>query len=174
LLWDSDSHLSKDKYRTVTRDLIEKLLVAGRSVTLLAHVIDNPSIDNDLNAIEKLVAEFDDRISVFVPKDLEEVRRFIAGSNVVIGARMHACLNALSLGVPAISLAYSRKFAPLLADIGWPYTLDLRTDSEIADVAMAILQDKTLKARAVQVRKLAEERLQEAVNSLAVRVDASP
>src|SRR5699024_9500305 len=39
-----------------------------------------------------------------------------------------ACLNALSVGTPAIPLAYSRKFAPLLDSVGWTTGFDLRTD----------------------------------------------
>ena len=52
----------------------------------------------------------------------------------MIGSRMHACLNALSVGTPAIPLAYSRKFAPLLGDLGWAHVVDLRTQASDADV----------------------------------------
>ena len=45
----------------------------------------------------------------------------------MIGARMHACLNALSLGVSTIPMAYSDKFRSLFADLGYPPGIDLRT-----------------------------------------------
>lgn len=167
LLWSGDAHVSKEKYQSLTRELIEQLLAAGRSVTLLAHVLDNPSPDNDVAVVRELAAEFRDRVAVFIPTDLDDVRRFIAGCNVVVGARMHACLNALSVGRPAIPLAYSRKFAPLLADIGWPHTLDLRSDREIAKKVMALLEDRQLSADADRVRMKAEERLNAAVGHLA-------
>ncbi|MFE5835284.1 polysaccharide pyruvyl transferase family protein [Arthrobacter sp. NPDC056493] len=170
LLWSGDAHVSKDKYQSLTRELIEQLLAAGRSVTLMAHVLDNPSPDNDVAVIRKLAAEFPDRVTVFIPKDLEDVRRFIGGCSVVIGARMHACLNALSVGKPAIPLAYSRKFAPLLADIGWPHTLDLRSDEEIVRNVMALLDGGQLSADADSVRAKAEERLNAAVGHLTDQV----
>ena len=39
-------------------------------------------------------------IGLYVPADLDDARAVIKGANVVIGARMHACLNALSTGTP--------------------------------------------------------------------------
>lgn len=172
LLWNSDAHGPKANYRENTRGLVDMLLAAGRRVTLLAHVVDNPSADNDMDAIEDILADYGDRVDVFVPEDLDDVRSFISGCNVVVGARMHACLNALSVGVPAIPLAYSRKFAPLLGDIGWPHTLDLRTDADIADKVLAILENEGLKAEATGVRKLAEEKLDAAAQHLSASVRA--
>src|SRR5699024_8479421 len=67
-------------------------------------------------------------LEVVVPADLDSVRETIAGARLLIGSRMHACLNALSVGTPAIPLAYSRKFAPLLDSVGWTTGFDLRTD----------------------------------------------
>lgn len=166
LLWNSDSHLPQSKYREFIRSLISELLSAGRSVTLLAHVLDNDSIDNDVSTVHSLAAEFDHAVATFIPQSLADVRQFIANSNIVIGARMHACLNALSLGVPAIPLAYSRKFAPLLADIGWPYTVELRTDGNLVSEVLERLEDKDLSQRARAVRRQAEARLDSAVMHL--------
>lgn len=170
LLWSTDSHGSSAAYQELTRQIIQGCLAANRRVTLMAHVIDNPSVDNDLQAIQPLVAEFGDAVEVFIPKELSEVRSFISASNIVIGARMHACLNALSLGKPAIPLAYSRKFAPLLADIGWPYTIELNSDSAIADKVLALISNDRLPAEAKQVRDNASSRLDNAASHLAHQV----
>lgn len=170
LLWNTDTHLPREKYRSLTRGIIEGLLAKGRGVTLLAHVLDNPSIDNDSTVIADLASEYGGRVGVYLPDDLKQARSFIAGSSVVIGARMHACLNALSVGVPAIPLAYSRKFAPLLEDIGWPYTLDLRTETEIVDRVIALAAEGQLREQAVLVRQQAERRLDAAVEHLSSQV----
>lgn len=172
LLWNSDSHLSHEKYRLVTRELVDRLLSVGRRVTLMAHVLDNASLDNDVKVIRDLATEYEGKIEVFIPSDLNDVRQFIAGSSVVIGARMHACLNALSLGIPAIPLAYSRKFAPLLEDIGWPYTIDLRTENLIGESVLTLMQNEAITEQAAQVREKAEARLAAAVKHLAVYVAA--
>lgn len=129
LLWNPNPHVDSAAYRTLVTALVLGLQSAGRHVTLLAHVLDSTLADNDVPALRELAAGLGP-VPVVVPRSLAEVREVIAGSQVLIGSRMHACLNALSVGVPAISLAYSRKFEPLLADLGWTHTVDLRDGSE--------------------------------------------
>ncbi len=128
LLWEDNPHVSAVGYRHAVREIVEQLRSDGREVSLLAHVLDSPNKDNDVPAVRALAREVGGDIEIIVPTDLDSVRETIAGSNLVIGSRMHACLNALSLGVPTIPLAYSRKFAPLLHSVGWPTGFDLRTD----------------------------------------------
>ena len=58
---------------------------------------------------------------------------------------MHACLNALSTGVPAIAMAYSRKFAPLFDVIGWPYSVPAGgPGTETAARVLEMLADPSL------------------------------
>ena len=123
LLWDprQPGHAS---YRDTVHSLLTDLHRRGREVTLLAHVLDSGESDNDVPVVRELAGRY--RLRVLVPQGLEEVRAQMAGARVVVGSRMHACLNALSVGTPAVPLAYSRKFAPLLTDLGWPEVVDLR------------------------------------------------
>lgn len=123
LLWMSDDHGPKETYRDAVRRLLTGLLARDREVTLLAHVLESRSLDNDVPVIRSLADEFS--LRSVVPNDLTDVRRLLAGANLTFGSRMHACLNSLSVGTPAIPLAYSRKFAPLLGDIGWPHVVQL-------------------------------------------------
>lgn len=128
LLWQTNPHVDAAAYRRTVLELVERLHADGRAVTLLAHVLDNPSSDNDVPAVREFARHFRGDLEVVVPTDLDSVRAIIAGANILIGSRMHACLNALSVGVPAIPLAYSRKFAPLLDSVGWSAGFDLRSD----------------------------------------------
>lgn len=128
LLWHKNPHVDHLAYQQVVRSTVDQLRAGGREVALLAHVLDSPNPDNDVPVIRAVAAEFGDELEVVVPTGLDDVRATIAGANVLIGSRMHACLNALSVGVPAIPLAYSRKFAPLLQSVGWEVGFDLRTD----------------------------------------------
>ena len=51
-------------------------------------------------------------------------------SVLFIGARMHACIGAISQCIPTVSLAYSRKFAGVFKTIGIENcVIDLRTTS---------------------------------------------
>lgn len=138
LLWGSNPHVPAEHYRTVVMETCRALLDRGREVSLLAHVLDSPVPDNDVPAIEECARLLGPGVRTVLPESLTDVRSTIAGAEVVIGSRMHACLNGLSVGTPALPLAYSRKFAPLLDHIGWPATVDLR-DPQIgaADVLEA-------------------------------------
>jgi polysaccharide pyruvyl transferase WcaK-like protein len=72
---------------------------------------------------------------------------------------MHACLNALSGGVPAVPLAYSRKFAPLLAQLGWTYGVDLRTAADPVGDVLAALASPGLDDQVHEVRARADKSL---------------
>lgn len=158
LLWFGDDHVDSGHYREQVRRLVEGLEAQGRTVSLLAHVVNSERGNDDVDAIEAAVRAFDRAdIELLVPADLDEVRAFIATSNVVVGARMHACLNALSQGVPAIPWAYSRKFEPLLAGVGWPHVLDLRSEPDIAGRTLDMLLDDAISRRlAAQAREVAD------------------
>ncbi|KRB37168.1 polysaccharide pyruvyl transferase family protein [Microbacterium sp. Root180] len=137
LLWKTSDHVDHGSYRTAVRTIISRLLADGRRVTLLPHVLDSHDADNDVPVSHTLQDEYDGQIGVHVPRDLDDARSVIAGAQLVIGARMHACLNALSTGTPAIAMAYSRKFQPLMAELDWPHVVSL---AESADAAADVLR----------------------------------
>jgi len=133
-LWTSSDHGPADSYRDVVRRLIRELADRGRQVTLISHVLDSGFPDNDEPTARELADEFG--LEHIVPDSLGDMRAQAKGANLLIGSRMHACLNSLSVGTPAVPLAYSRKFAPLLADLGWKHVVDLK---ETADPAAEVL-----------------------------------
>lgn len=52
------------------------------------------------------------------PCNQNEIKYFIGMCDFFVGARMHACIAALSQNVPAISIAYSKKFKGVMQSIG--------------------------------------------------------
>jgi polysaccharide pyruvyl transferase WcaK-like protein len=134
LLWQENPHVDHRRYRAVVSSVFEELSRRGRTVTLLAHVLASGSRDDDVPAIREFAELHPDVAGVVVPESLQEVREVVAGASLVIGSRMHACLNALSCGTPAVALAYSRKFAPLLGDLGWSAVVELSDDDPAAAV----------------------------------------
>lgn len=151
LLWEPGPHVDAAGYRRTVQDLLSTLIGNGRQITLLAHVLDSSLADNDVPAVRALAGQHPG-VELVVPADLAEVRRVVASAEVVVASRMHACLNALSVGTPAVPLAYSRKFAPLLADLGWEHTVDLRTDPDPAAAVLKLLATEDLRALAERVR----------------------
>lgn len=143
LLWHPNPHVDAAAYRHIVVDVHDALVSAGRTVSLLPHVLPSDNVDDDVPAVEAFRTQHAPGAEVLHPESLNEVRELLAGASLVIGSRMHACLNALSVGTPAIALAYSRKFAPLMADLGWPHVIDLRdadndVPAKVASIAARI------------------------------------
>lgn len=162
LLWQPNSHLDHAAYRTFVHRTIDGLLAAGRTVTLLPHVLDSPGADNDVPVAHLLEREYSGGITVHVPQDLDDVRQVIAGGRLVIGSRMHACLNAVSTGTPAVAIAYSRKFQPLFDEIGWPHVLQLGDPEETSRTVLEVASDDTLAAHAL----VAQQRGRQAIGAI--------
>jgi len=166
LLWGENSHVSAQDYRRVVERLHHTLVAQGRSVSLLAHVLDSPNADNDVVALQHFARSAAPDAELLVPTGIDDVREIVASANVVIGSRMHACLNALSVGTPAVPLAYSRKFASLLSDLGWDYTVDLRDSHDpVPRVLRAVREAKP--AEVAQLTANARASLATATGALA-------
>lgn len=164
LLWQENPHVAAADYRRIITKLVATLRSAGRTVTLMPHVLDSPAADNDEAILPEVLAAVGD-LPVRIPTSLADVRDIVGSARLTIASRMHACLNSLSAGRPTIPLAYSRKFEPLLGDLGWPHTVDLRSapDPVAATIALA---DRDLAAEVPEVRRRAHARLALAVRAL--------
>ena len=96
--------------------LIHDLVKAGYNCTLLPHVYasdSNPSLDDRfvLRLIHNhLDATIKDQVKLHEGRvSFESISKAISELDFFIGARMHACLNAVTLGKPTYFLSYSRK-----------------------------------------------------------------
>ena len=173
LLWTENPHVDASGYRDVVLRLCKELQAQGRTVHLLAHVLDSPLRDNDVPVARELAGQLADDVEVLVPRDLLEARAMLGSAAVVIGSRMHACLNALSMGVPAIPLSYSRKFEPLLRHLGWNVTVELRDEGDHVRQVLDALDMPDLAEQAGAVRSRADEMLGVAGERLA-NMDLTP
>lgn len=167
LLWHPNPYVAHLAYRRTVADIYAGLVADGRRVELLAHVLESKTPDNDVPAVREFAAQYAPEVTVHVPQNLQEVRAAVAAADLVIGARMHACLNALSSGTPAVAMAYSRKFAPLLEPLGWTTSVDLRSSADPAGEVLRAARRADLAAEVRKVRVLADARLQGA--SMAMR-----
>jgi len=171
LLWQPNPHVDHARYRRTVAEVHDALVAAGRTVTLLPHVLPADNSDDDVPAVEEFAATHAPDAEVYRPTSLDDVRELLAGANLVVGSRMHACLNALSVGTPALPLAYSRKFAPLLGDLGWSHVVDLREgrDDVPATVVDVARRSADLRGEAAEVAARARARLDEAAAALRTR-----
>lgn len=116
-------------YAAFTRKLIAALSAKpGVSVHLVPHVLsDELPQDDDRSAIRTLSAEFPGTIAAPDFTGPVEAKSYIAGLDMLIGGRMHACIAAHSSGVAVVPVAYSRKFSGLFEGIlGYPHLVPVK------------------------------------------------
>ncbi|MBI1841395.1 MAG: polysaccharide pyruvyl transferase family protein, partial [Verrucomicrobia bacterium] len=111
----------------------------GARVVLVPHVFGNQG-EGDPPACEQVFRELsgqcDGRLHVLQGAfNQHEIKHVIGRCDFFLGARMHACIAAVSQGVPAVCMAYSRKFAGVLESIG---SGDLVVDLRACDLDQAM------------------------------------
>lgn len=118
-------------YKEVVELLLDKLLGQGLRVLLVPHVISK-GVDNDLAACQWAYDKYRERypgqIGVVAHKYCYDETKYLIGQcDFFVGARMHACIGALSQSVPVAAIAYSNKFEGVMQSIGRDgITVDLR------------------------------------------------
>jgi colanic acid/amylovoran biosynthesis protein len=110
-------------YRKLVGSIIDFLVeVKGADVLLVPHVFGTHE-ESDTAAVNAIFKEFGSRhpghlFRVQGTYNQNEIKHIIGLCDFFIGARMHACIAALSQSIPAIAIAYSRKFIGVLESIG--------------------------------------------------------
>ena len=112
-----------DDYGAAMHDLLIYLVEWSRCAVVLVPHVFGAGGESDVTAAEALWQSLPDTTArrVFVvTEDLDqhEVKDLIRHCDVFAGARMHACIAALSQTVPTVAFAYSNKFAGVLGSIG--------------------------------------------------------
>ena len=115
----------KSDYKWLVQRIIDHFIVQmGARVVLVPHVFgDAGDLESDTAAGAAICRELGDRYDgrlqmISEEYDQHEMKYLIGQCDFFIGSRMHACIAALSQGVPAVGLAYSRKFMGVLRSIG--------------------------------------------------------
>lgn len=138
----------KANYREVIDGVVESLLrMQEIAIVLVPHVIPRGdfrgSKENDLHACldvrDRLAKRHPDRLFVAEGDyDQAQIKYVIGLCHFVIGTRMHSCIAALSQCIPAIGLAYSKKFRGVFETVGVEdLVLDLRS-AGVAEIAQAV------------------------------------
>lgn len=92
--------------------------------------------DDDLPAIKTLAAMLPDGVATPQFASPSEAKSYISGLDLLIGARMHACIAAFSSGVAVLPVSYSRKFSGLFGGtLGYDHGIPVKgmtTDQALA------------------------------------------
>ncbi len=151
----------RSNYREMIAALIERLVANGARVLLVPHVFaeSGSEAESDSVACEELYSQlapsYPGKLGVLRGIYTPHEMRYITGfCSFFLGSRMHACIGALSLCVPAVGLAYSDKFLAVLETVGIPsLAMDIRF-VPAEDLMRAI--DEAWASRATLSRQLEE------------------
>jgi colanic acid/amylovoran biosynthesis protein len=142
----------------------------GARVVLVPHVYGNVSDPESDPAACQAVFDglskcYPDKLFRLVEEyDHHQIKYLIGKCDFFLGSRMHACIAALSQGVPAVGLAYSRKFQGVLGSIGAGNSvIDLR-NCQAPEILERV---RTLFENRAATRRTLEERLPEVRDSVA-------
>jgi len=116
----------KTDYRQLTYSIIEMLLKKEKSIILLIpHVFSPPGyeVESDPDACLKVYQSFKEKYKdrIFLVRgeyNQNEIKHIIGTCDFFIGSRMHSCIAATSQCIPAVGLAYSKKFMGVFESIG--------------------------------------------------------
>jgi len=152
----------KTDYRTLIPAVVRMLLEDKDVVVLLVPHVFPPAdyeVESDPNACLKVYEQLNqiylDRIFLVEGQyDQGEMKYIIGLCDFFIGSRMHSCIAALSQGIPAIGLAYSKKFEGVFRSVGAEHSvIDMRSRNH-----NEILEDiaEVYKCRQAAAKHLAE------------------
>ena len=111
-------------------------------VHLITHVVDSMRPDDsDSPAVDLLADRYPAVVRVPDFAGPSDAKSYIACLDVMIGARMHACIAAFSTGVAVIPVAYSRKFIGLFGDL-LHYPHSVAPQGYDADTTVAFILDR--------------------------------
>lgn len=103
------------------------------------------SVESDNECCRKLRDELPEKVRKRVrivnrEYDQHEIKGVIGMCDFFVGSRMHACIAALSQGIPCVGVAYSKKFRGVFDSVGVPdWVVDAREDG-IVEAVEAVLE----------------------------------
>lgn len=115
----------KTDYKKLMKEIVY-LLQKKENVKLIfiPHVVpDNLPVEDDILASNNLIKEMNatnNKNILIINEKLkeDELKGIIKKCDFFIGGRMHACIGAISSGVPTVPIAYSRKFLGIWKKFG--------------------------------------------------------
>lgn len=128
------------EYKELVHEMVSELIQIGNNVHLISHVlIPGGTGEDDYAACEKVHDLFPNTILAPKFNSPIEVKGYISGLNLFIGARMHATIAAISSGIPVIPIAYSRKVNGLYGNLKYPFFIDAKSESMTKEIALSFI-----------------------------------
>lgn len=146
-------------YRKLVYNVIEHLIRQKDATILLVPHVFGPKehAESDAAVCEVIYAELKQKYQnkLYMARgkyDQSEIKYIIGLCDLFIGSRMHACIAALSQSIPAVAIAYSKKFIGVLQTINAGYSVADPRELESGDILTII--DRVYDQRASIKRQL--------------------
>jgi colanic acid/amylovoran biosynthesis protein len=163
-------------YHIFMRDVIIHFVQDyNQQVLLIPHVIKKGTYENDIEANRQLwltlPEEIRKRTEVITESySAPQLKYIISQSEFFIGARMHACIAALSSCVPVCPISYSHKFEGILRQLNLENLIcdPLKSSNiEMLNLIMNSYENRgIIKAKLREVIPIAQQRAQQCVDLL--------
>lgn len=162
-------------YEHIVLRLINSLINEHSATVLLIPHVFGVAGESDVAACEHIYSllrgKHEGKIGLLLGVDTyDEVKYVIGTCDFFIGSRMHACIGALSQSVPAVSIAYSDKFAGVMESIGVPdLVVDprVRNEEQILSAVGQAFQQRLLVRQELNARMpLVKQTIQEVLCDL--------
>lgn len=144
-------------YGAIVYDIINLFMKHEEvSVLLVPHVFTTKgSVESDQDAClavyEALQDKYEKRVFIVHGKyNQGEIKYIIGMCDFFVGSRMHACIAALSQGIPTVGIAYSKKFYGVFESIGLS---DCVVDARSCEERETLEKTVSLFKRREQIRK---------------------
>jgi len=140
-------------YRALVRHVAERLLEQDGTVLLLVpHVFPPAEMEVESDPVacrqvfEELRDKYGDRVFLAAGQyNHNEIKYIIGLCDFFLGSRMHACIAALSQGIPAVGLAYSKKFRGVFETVGmgsWVVNLQENDENVVLDAVSKAFEQR--------------------------------
>lgn len=156
-------------YNDLIGNIIDYFIKIGRTrILLVPHVICEDMVEDDLRVCKKIYAQlhkkYKNRIyTIDKPYREDELKQIIGQCDFFIGGRMHACIGAVSMRVPTVPIAYSRKFIGIWNELGLG---DCVADPRYNSTEQILETIETNYNRRKEVKKILETKLENVRNDI--------
>lgn len=147
-------------YKEFVHVMLEWLMARTNAHVLLVPHVYVPNLELDewlvcCQLLKSMDEQYTDRLHTVVQKyDQTELKGIIGLCDFFIGSRMHACIAALSQGIPTVGLAYSKKFRGVFECVGaGQFSIDMRQNGteEILTVISAAFNKRADTAERLKI-----------------------
>lgn len=110
-------------YKNLVDRIIQFFIDKNCNIVLVPHVLSSGDLrEDDYSLCRRTAEQYKARypyIYTFKKEYLEDqIKSIIGECDFFIGSRMHSCIGAISMGVPTVPVAYSRKFVGIWEMLG--------------------------------------------------------